>query len=363
MDDYKYHLQKYTTNQNSRHECPRCHDKHSFTYYVDDNDNVLDVRCGRCNHETGCGYHYTPSDYYRDHPECGSNDWRMSQSLRPQQKPQVQIVRPIDTLSQNVITLLFDKDLSSDLAQWLLRYFDKKSVGKVWQLYMISKIPNDGRTIFWQVDQELRVRTGKIMQYDPDTGHRLHGDDPRLIDKKVEVNWYHAKLKKLQKIPQEWQVSQCLFGEHLLKHLDKSKPVAVVEAEKTAVIAALRFPQFVWVSCGGLRQFSEVKMRSLAGRNVTLFPDADGYDVWCEIQRKISIFAKSCLISDLIRGDNDPNHKKWDIADYIIDEIDNPEDPKEKILKEICEDNSAIKELVADFDCVIISASKNGEKL
>ena len=30
-----YHLQKYQTKA-SRHECPNCHDPHSFTYYVDD---------------------------------------------------------------------------------------------------------------------------------------------------------------------------------------------------------------------------------------------------------------------------------------------------------------------------------------
>ena len=31
-----YQLQKYQTKA-SRHECPNCHDPHSFTYYVDDN--------------------------------------------------------------------------------------------------------------------------------------------------------------------------------------------------------------------------------------------------------------------------------------------------------------------------------------
>jgi len=62
-----YHLQKYRT-KNSRHECPSCHDPHSFTYYVDDNGEPLDPTCGRCDHESRCQYHYTPAQYFQDHP-------------------------------------------------------------------------------------------------------------------------------------------------------------------------------------------------------------------------------------------------------------------------------------------------------
>ena len=50
MENYKYHLEKYH-GVGSRHECPQCHDKHSFAYYVDDNGNIIDKTVGRCNHE------------------------------------------------------------------------------------------------------------------------------------------------------------------------------------------------------------------------------------------------------------------------------------------------------------------------
>ena len=62
-----YHLEKYRTKA-SRHECPNCH-RHSFTYYVDDSGEPLDPTCGRCDHESSCGYHYPPKQFFQDHPD------------------------------------------------------------------------------------------------------------------------------------------------------------------------------------------------------------------------------------------------------------------------------------------------------
>ena len=31
----------------------------------------------------------------------------------------------------------------------------------------------DGAVIFWQIDRTNRVRTGKVMQYNPNDGHRV----------------------------------------------------------------------------------------------------------------------------------------------------------------------------------------------
>ena len=31
----------------------------------------------------------------------------------------------------------------------------------------------DGAVIFWQIDRENKVRTGKVMQYNPEDGHRV----------------------------------------------------------------------------------------------------------------------------------------------------------------------------------------------
>ena len=46
----------------------------SFTYYVDESGTPLHPSVGRCNHESSCGYHYTPKEYFHDHHEGGVVD-------------------------------------------------------------------------------------------------------------------------------------------------------------------------------------------------------------------------------------------------------------------------------------------------
>jgi len=72
---------------------------------------------------------------------------------------------------------------------------------------------------------------------------------------------------------------QCLFGEHLLaKYPDR--PVSLVEAEKTAVIASLFCPDQVWVATGGCGQLGEEKLATLKGREVTVYPDSGAFMKW-----------------------------------------------------------------------------------
>jgi hypothetical protein len=48
----------------------------------------------------------------------------------------------------------------------------------------------------------------------------------------ARISWVHSVLK----LP-NYNLSQCFFGEHLL--IDTTKTVAIVESEKTAVIASV----------------------------------------------------------------------------------------------------------------------------
>ena len=68
-------------------------------------------------------------------------------------------------------------------------------------------------------------------------------------------------------------------------------PVAVVEAEKTAVILSVYYPQYVWLATGGLFEVQPEKFRPLRGRKVILFPDADpdgkAYAYWFEAAQQV----------------------------------------------------------------------------
>ena len=107
-------------------------------------------------------------------------------------------------------------------------------------------------------------------------------------------------------LPKNWTLTQCLFGEHLLaKHPDAK--VALVESEKTAVIAAGILPKYIWLATGGKFQFN-ARLSVLKGRTIIAFPDVDGYDLW---RRKAAEMRElQITVSDLLERVATPEDKK-----------------------------------------------------
>ena len=90
----------------------------------------------------------------------------------------------------------------------------------------------------------------------------------------------HSLLKQQGLLKQDWELTLCLFGEHLLNEYPDRK-VALVESEKTAIICAAIMPRFIWLATGGKTQLGD-KLEVLRGREVVAFPDIDAYDTWQE---------------------------------------------------------------------------------
>jgi hypothetical protein len=166
-----------------------------------------------------------------------------------------------------------------DHVRWLAKVFGTESAERVLNLYEIGST-KDGHAIFWQRDSEDRLRAGKIMAYDTATGHRLKGEGA--------IRWVHSELKRVGKLPEEWTLSQCLYGEHLLRP-NPTKPVALVEAYKTAHVGAIVMPDYLWLACDSISGLTAERLRPLKGRDVVLFPDeGKGYEVWSEKIEDIS---------------------------------------------------------------------------
>ena len=160
----------------------------------------------------------------------------------------------------------------SDFLRFLTKLFDTDTILRVVSEYLLG-VTKSGDVIYYEIDIKGRCRTGKVMKYNPDTGHRIKDES-----QPGRVTWVHALLKKT--LPEKWELRQCLFGEHLLsKYSDK--PVVLVEAEKTAVIGAAVMPECVWVATGGKGLLND-RVDVLEGRKVVAFPDVDGYDAWVE---------------------------------------------------------------------------------
>jgi hypothetical protein len=115
----------------------------------------------------------------------------------------------------------------------------------------------------------------------------------------------------------EFELKQCLFGEHLLS--DKSKAVAIVESEKTAVVASVYFPQFIWLAAGSLNNLSEERCNVLRGRRVLLYPDINGFEKWRIKAKELSHIA-SFQVSDLLeqKATAAEREQGFDLADYLI---------------------------------------------
>ena len=276
----KYQLQKYS-GISSRYTCPNCGRKRCFTLYVDEDNEPIAANVGRCDHESSCGYHYTPREYFHDHPDCHSE--RSEESLRESpavhQRPPVHRVdkvdkrERVDTLPADIVARSIRPTYDSDFITFLRTLFDTITVASLIQEYRLG-VTRDRAVIFYQVDTQGRIRTGKVMKYDPETGHRIKDENT-----KGRITWVHSLMKYTGQLPPDWTLTQCLFGEHLLP-LFPEKPVALVESEKTAVICAGLIPKFLWLATGGKSQLND-RLHVLRGRSVTAFPDIDGYDTWC----------------------------------------------------------------------------------
>ena len=149
------------------------------------------------------------------------------------------------------------------------------------------------------------------MQYDPATGHRIK-------DEAVpgRISWLHTLLKRRHQLPKDWQITQCLFGEHLLqKYPDKT--VALVESEKTAIICSALMPEYLWLATGGKSQFNQ-RLTVLKSRKIIAFPDIDGYHTW--LNKSTDFPFLDLRVGDLLDKNATPADREAhiDLADWLL---------------------------------------------
>ena len=311
--DYKYHLRKYA-GKSSRLTCPSCNRPWCFTPYVDDANKILDPTVGRCDHESSCAYHKTPAEYFREHPEARprEEDWRQAPDWlkhdRPRGVPGTRhAIRP-DSLPDEIVAKTLRNAPKSTLIRFLETIFDAATVERLRADYRLG-VTKDRSVIFYQIDIQGRVRTGKIIQYNPTDGHRVKNVG-------VPVDWAHARLKKSGVLPESWTVTQCLFGEHLLPQRPDAI-VCLVESEKTALIGSGFCPQYIWLATGGKTQLGP-KLSVLQGRKVLVFPDIDATVEWRE--KLSSIPGLNFTFSTILENEATAEDRaaQIDIADYLL---------------------------------------------
>lgn len=265
-------------------------------------------------------------------------DWTYTPKPAPPPLPTLHL--PMSMVLRTQYAANADTD---NLIRWIFDGIRWDSV----QIRRVSQVLDDyhvghgknGHTIFWNLDEQGHVRTGKMMKYKPD-GHR---------DKEAKWNfdWIHATLikhwdpERREMVedppypfpdiynPEKQMAHITIFGMHLTQAaMYRHATIKLVESEKTAILMAIAYgnnASDLWMACGGLEMITRERLKPLIdqGRHIILYPDRDGVEKWK---------AKMAAINyDRMSIDTDPVLKWWipedgpkaDIADVVLRMINN----------------------------------------
>lgn len=324
--------------------CPSCGKARCFTRYIDDEEEIsFPDSVGICDHINSCGYHYSPKEYFHDNPDV----LQTGAERPPVLKRRVMAPKPIQDNSF-LPSYIPKDDMMKNLTHYemnpLFLYLSEiwgeaKTVQLMSRYNVGTSKKWGGSAVFWQVDVKGRIRTGKIMLYDPKTGHRVK--EPHS-----HVCWVHSELK----LP-DFHLRQCLFGEHLLMK-NPTMPVAIVESEKTALIGTVFVPDILWLATGGMNGcFNADTMSVLKDRNVTLFPDLGAFEIWSQKASILSGICQRVAVSDVLEKNatDEQRSRGLDLADFFL-----AEPTKRQILQSMIQRFPVLQQLIDNLELELI---------
>jgi Domain of unknown function (DUF6371) len=307
----------------SRHTCPSCGARNSFVRYVDGDGAYIDSTVGRCNRESKCNYHYSPKQYFADNPTTEKLKNKSVSNSKPKTR-NYGFVNQVRTEIQKTDYIPFDHLLpmlsgydQNSFTDFLFALFpeDLETVWMTAKRYFIGTYQHKFGcyTSFPYIDRRKRIERAKLIRFSAETGKRLKGD--------YDTSSLSAILKKQGKLKENFALGNCFFGEHLLA-IDESKPAAIVESEKSALIGAICFPNMLWLACGSKQSLKAERLRRIGTRDIILYPDADGYEVWNKVASDARRLGLSIKVSKLIESSGTAEEKRdgYDLADYLINQ-------------------------------------------
>ena len=206
MIQYKYNLDK----SSKKFVCPKCN-KRTFVKYIEtETNNYLNNWFGRCDRESNCGYYSTPKGEF-------NNSFEVKYIAPPE--PSFHNYELVSQSGRNFA--------QNNFIQFLKSLFTEVEVKNAILKYLIGTSKHwSGATTFWQIDNNEKIHSGKIMKYDSATGRRLKQPFSH-------INWMHKALNET-----EFNLCQCLFGLHRIDE-DAQKTIGICESEKTAIILSI----------------------------------------------------------------------------------------------------------------------------
>ena len=194
------------------------------------------------------------------------------------------------------------------------------------QRYYLGKTKS-GQPIFWMIDDMLTP-----------------------IDAHIgSSSWMSTLLKAREPLIASWQVTHCLFGLHLLETSPipsccrkgtpaaqdishstlltphSSKPISIVESEKSAVILSELFPEYLWMATGYLANVNERLFLPLKGHHVICFPASDPtgdtYLLWLSVATEARKYGIDITVSRFleVHATDEQKEREIDLVDFLFD--------------------------------------------
>jgi hypothetical protein len=241
----RYSLEKHPKKKG---QCPSCGQKGVFRYFQNEEGERLDEKYGICDRAAKCGFDYRPSGELFAPKE--------TKAATP-----IETIRPAEAVAVGLLEKT--KDHSSHFHRWA-----EFELGFSLDLCVSAEhlerwcVATDGdRTVFVHCDGQGRVVNAKWFKYGAN-GKRDKNSEPYSLRQPPEKDRQRFVF--------------CFYGEHLLRHDDPTRPICVVESEKTAVLASFFYPNFDWLACGSANGITDEKIGVLHNRPIWWIADADG---------------------------------------------------------------------------------------
>lgn len=288
-------------------QCPECQHKTLKRYWDNHQKEYLPDIVGRCNREGNCGYHLSPKQYFKNI----GKEFPTTYSPKVFELPK----RPEPTfIDKSLIKKSMNGVAPNYFVEYLNSLFQKELTQQLINLFRIGSAKHwHGASVFWQIDQNNNVRTGKVMLYNSQTGRRVKEPYPH-------IHWVHS----LAKLP-NFQLSQCLFGLHQIRD-DLDRPIGIVESEKTAILLSALYPKLTWLASGGMNLSFET-FEPLKDKQITLYPDAGidngkgtPFDKWTDKADTLRLKGFNVSVSKIIENQSTTEQRKrgYDLADFLI---------------------------------------------
>ena len=350
--------------------CPFHDDRHLGSFVVYPKGNCY--KCFKCDAKGG------PVDFLMQHEKLTFPDairWLGKKYLidtdmkdfnytppPPRTKPEpLQML----TLPFDMVTSREDGREENTLVRWLRNGIgwdqcQRQRIDKVLEAYHLGTNRHNGMTIFWQIDEQQRVRTGKMMLYRQD-GHR-----DRIT--RYNFDWVHSALSRHWDDerhemtydppypfpdlfdPSKQEPIQTLFGMHLLNAYGQAGQVNIVESEKTAIIMATAYGNHsgdVWMACGGIEMLNRERLAPIIKqhRRIVLYPDRDGIDRWRAKAENLHYDRLHINAEPVLKWWREGDGEKADVADVVVRIINEHTPPKVAL-----RDDPAVQKLIKKLD-------------